>query len=225
MIIDKKDCVSTPPYNKGFTLAEVLITLVIIGVVAALTVPTMIAKYHEQQTVTKVKKFQSTISSALYRAIAENGTVDTWDYEGGADDTPVKLVEYFKPYLNIMKDCGAEYGCFYDGDLISLNGTGNNGNYDKYTDYYKLILNDGTTMAIRGDHRTEHCKNNSECGAILVDINGKNKPNIIGKDVFEFAIYKDKIGTHTSDSCKLTGSGWNCAKHILLYENMNYPAN
>jgi prepilin-type cleavage/methylation N-terminal domain protein len=43
--------------NKGFTLAEVLITLGIIGIVAAMTIPTILAKYQEKQTVIKTNIF------------------------------------------------------------------------------------------------------------------------------------------------------------------------
>lgn len=49
----------------GFTLAEVLITLGVIGVVAAFTVPTLINNYKEKVTVTKVKKFYLTMSQAV----------------------------------------------------------------------------------------------------------------------------------------------------------------
>ncbi len=64
--------------KKAFTLAEVLITLGIIGVVAALTIPSLIQKHREQVAVTKVKKAYSMISQAYLMAIAENGTVDNW---------------------------------------------------------------------------------------------------------------------------------------------------
>ena len=42
--------------NKGFTLAEVLITLAIIGIVAAMTIPTLISDYQDRVNVTKMKK-------------------------------------------------------------------------------------------------------------------------------------------------------------------------
>ena len=51
--------------NNGFTLAEVLITLGIIGVVAALTIPTLVANYQKKVTVTKVKKVYVTLNNAL----------------------------------------------------------------------------------------------------------------------------------------------------------------
>ena len=75
----------------GFSLAEVLITLGIIGVVASLTLPSVINKYQEKVTVTKVKKAYSTMNNALFSAISENGEVDTWDYpyyNAGTENVP-----------------------------------------------------------------------------------------------------------------------------------------
>lgn len=62
----------------GFTLAEILITLGIIGIVAALTVPMFVERYREKVIVNKLKKFYSSYSQAFAMAVAENGTVDTW---------------------------------------------------------------------------------------------------------------------------------------------------
>ena len=61
--------------QNAFTLAEVLVTLAIIGVVTALTIPSVIARYQEKQTVAAVRKFYSEASDAYNRAIAENDEV------------------------------------------------------------------------------------------------------------------------------------------------------
>ena len=62
----------------AFTLAEVLITLGIIGVVAAMTLPTLTQKQNERETVVRLKKAYSLLSQAVLAEMAENGTVDTW---------------------------------------------------------------------------------------------------------------------------------------------------
>ena len=64
--------------KSAFTLAEVLITLGIIGVVAALTIPSLIQKYEEKQTVSQVKKAYSEISQAYMSAVQGEGTPDNW---------------------------------------------------------------------------------------------------------------------------------------------------
>ena len=62
----------------AFTLAEVLITLVIIGVIAAITVPSLINKTNNQETVSRLKKAYSTMSQATNMIIAENGPATSW---------------------------------------------------------------------------------------------------------------------------------------------------
>ena len=59
---------------KGFTLAEVLITLVIIGVIAAMTIPTLINKTNNQEYVSRLKKAYSVLSAATNQLIFEDGT-------------------------------------------------------------------------------------------------------------------------------------------------------
>lgn len=63
----------------GFTLAEVLITLGIIGVVAALTIPTIVTKYRRQATETRLKKFYSVVNQAIQMSIAEKGSITLED--------------------------------------------------------------------------------------------------------------------------------------------------
>lgn len=60
----------------GFTLAEVLITLGVIGIVTALTLPSVVANYQKQKTVSFVKKFYNEINNAIKLSVAENGDVD-----------------------------------------------------------------------------------------------------------------------------------------------------
>ncbi len=59
--------------KKGFTLAEILITLAIIGVVAVLTIPTVVRNYQKTQTVTQLKKVYSALSNTTNFAIADYG--------------------------------------------------------------------------------------------------------------------------------------------------------
>src|SRR5574344_1975347 len=88
--------------SKSFTLAEVLIVLGIIGVIAAICLPTLIKKYQQHETVTGLKKQYSAMSQVLQRAIADNGDVSDWDWS----DLTVFVKTYFIPYMSIMSDCG-----------------------------------------------------------------------------------------------------------------------
>src|SRR5574344_1983983 len=85
--------------NKGFTLAEVLIVLSIIGIVAAMTIPTLINKIQKHSDFVAFKKEFSVISDAAARIRADNGgsMADVVGYNNYA--------ELFKPYLKVLKYC------------------------------------------------------------------------------------------------------------------------
>lgn len=225
--------------RNAFTLAEVLITLGVIGIIAAMTLPTLLNKYNEQVTVTKVKKFYSTINQALLFAIKNNGTVDTWDYiEKDEENDSIlsnKLANYLKPYLKISKDCGIEKGCIGNNHYYDLSNNIWNA-YGLSPMYYKLILNDGSFLWIRRNlylpdspcADTDGGYKNT-CGVIWFDVNGSKQPNIIGKDTFVFIVLKDRIMPHNGycstqdkDNNPSSPFGWGCARHILQYGNMNY---
>ena len=63
---------------KGFTRAETLITLGIIGIVAAMTLPVIVGKYKKQVTVSHLKKFYTTMNQALKRSEVDNGEFKYW---------------------------------------------------------------------------------------------------------------------------------------------------
>ena len=98
----------------GFTLAEVLVTLGIIGVVAAMTMPALIQNYRNQVVETRLKKFYSTMNQAIAMSIKDNDDVETWTYfnddqkdEDGntinrTDDNDKSFNNYLAPYLKII---------------------------------------------------------------------------------------------------------------------------
>src|SRR5574344_319946 len=94
-------------YHKfAFTLAEVLITLGIIGVVAALTLPSLIQNYREKETVTRVKAAYSILGQAFQRAITEDGTPDNWGMSGMYDETTHEiLANKIIPYMKVTDNC------------------------------------------------------------------------------------------------------------------------
>ncbi|MDR1327404.1 MAG: prepilin-type N-terminal cleavage/methylation domain-containing protein, partial [Heliobacteriaceae bacterium] len=103
--VELLDCLALRARNDraGFTLTEVLITLGIIGVVAALTMPALIQKHKRQEVSVRLKKFNSTMSQALIFAEAEYGDAREWDRSGTAEET---FNTYFKPYLRMDKSVG-----------------------------------------------------------------------------------------------------------------------
>ena len=212
----------------AFTLAEVLITLGIIGVVAALTIPTLIENHREQVTVNKVKKFYSTVSQAFLLARNENDSITNWVDSSEEYDKPKAaaiIAEKIIPHLKILKDCGFSSGCV-PTKVYLLKGELWSSVYDTSNSYYKSILADGSVMWFRSSIGTSFCQDtdggyNNVCGIILYDFNGTQEPNTIGRDIFIFVILQNSIMPERYN-CNLTSAGWGCAEYILRTGKMDY---
>ena len=88
---------------RGFTLAEVLITLGIIGVVAALTIPTLISNNNKRIVETRLAKFYSTINQAIELSEVENGPKEKWDTLQWNQSSEEWYAKYLAPYLKTTK--------------------------------------------------------------------------------------------------------------------------
>ena len=108
MFIDTSGNIRRP----AFTLAEVLITLGIIGIVASLTMPTLIANYKKQETISRLKKAYSIINQALKLSEAQNGEYSQWE-DGQSLGADAYLQKYWLPYFNILKICYSFKECGY----------------------------------------------------------------------------------------------------------------
>lgn len=151
----------------AFTLAEVLITLGIIGIVAALTLPALNQHYKRQEVETRLQKFYSTMNQALKQSELDNGDFTTWEYNiktnGRDNDTNVEWYnKYLAPYLKPLKvdiDNSNNYVLIYftDGSMVLLRRAGttynyfpNAKNYEKLKDEFIDIETIGTSTKILG---------------------------------------------------------------------------
>ncbi|MBR1754220.1 hypothetical protein IJ732_05220 [bacterium] len=224
---ERREGVAILCYRKvAFTLAEVLITLGIIGVVAALTIPTLMQKTNERETVSKVKKMFSVLTNAYsnYKVDNENNFGEfEMDEEGSTG-----VFNMFKPYLNIAKNCGTgETDCMFNGAYSYKNGSIQPQSLGPADYAYKAILSDGSLLIFRGNPTGDH----SPVYHIFYDVNGEKGPNSWGKDYFEFDVLKDKIipaGVPESNDpfdehCASDNSeGWGCAAWIIYKDNLDY---
>ena len=170
----------------AFTLAEVLITLAIIGIVAAMTIPTLISNYQEKATVTRLKETYSMLSQAYQFAVNDYGNTASWKF--GIDmydpNAHIAMANYFKPYLKLSADCvgkSQEYVKEHCAAVPSMSLEKN---------ATAMRLNNGATLYFRiwspnCDSHYAAIKEATTCGQIIVQTNPM-KSNENGKDTFWF---------------------------------------
>lgn len=221
-------------FKPAFTLAEVLITLGIIGIVAAMTIPTLIQKNFEKQTVTKLRETQSILAQAMKMAEEEYGDPSGWGLTGANSESAVIIAKNLKPYLKLAADCGvndSKYACVSKNQYKRLNGE-NHGDYAiSRNDCYKIALLNGSSIWWRATYGVGE----DRLITFWIDVNGKYQPNMYGKDLFVFVYEKssNSIKPHGSNkkddywenSCKKNSTGFGCAYYVLQNQNMNYLHN
>ena len=180
--------------KKAFTLAEVLITLGIIGVVAAMTIPTLMQKCFEIQTVARFKEVNSILSQAIKLAVEENGEVSSWGNINQINEaSALAIAKNLKPHLKLAHDCGT-----YDDKNMCIarvytlmNGKVAGAGYATNKSYYKVVLMNGSSIFWRGRYGGDYPKNGEvPIMAFFFDINGSKGPNIVGHDLFSFVYYE-----------------------------------
>ena len=157
----------------AFTLAEVLITLGIIGLVAALTLPTIIKNYQKKVTVERLKKVYSTLSQAVQMSVKDNDEIEGWNFDLSTKDF---MNKYLIPYIKDIKS---------EDEKVAENQSAQ-----------RYVLADGTAI------RAWSWKNSEikPFFMLYVDINGDKSPNIYGKDIFVFHIFSQESNRYNAGS-------------------------
>ena len=217
---------------EAFTLSEVLITLVIIGVIAAITIPAVIANYTEQEKYSRVKKAYSTLANAMTRLRADGGDGIFEVSDSDINSTKSWFDNYMKPYIVTTKVCYDTAGCWNKGNTIKLNGQTESYNRSGTcigSACITAVLNDGTLININvnsGSDAMSLAKTNvTSANSVFVhfDINGEKKPNQIGKDIFVTIFtenglvpaYSNATHAQIEADCSSTGSGYSCIQKYL----------
>lgn len=226
--------------KKAFTLAEILIVLGIIGLIADMTIPTLVQKVDEKITVTKVKKIYSNLSQAYTLSVVENGPPEDWATADTAGQASMEFFQALAPSLKFLKICGTQKGCF--PDVVYCNPKANqicSLNIDNYEDVTKAQLQDGSGFLVQSDNPkcdggvSEDPKLSGQiCASLEVDINGFKKPNQYGVDIFSFWMTKTGIipkggsrDTNSFETRCLAQTSFvanHCAAWVIYNENMDY---
>ncbi len=207
--------------KRAFTLAEVLITLGIIGVVAAITIPSLNQKLEDQRNMSSLKKVYSILQQATNMVISEHEAPEYWWIEDGKEE-PVKIIyEYYKPYFNAMRMCPNTTGC-WGYPTKNLNGSVYWSEHNSSWYQYSYTLADGVNVLLdiydAGNIPNFGMNINYPCPVFWVDINADKLPNQIGRDIFAFLVTRKGLqpaGLDNTDSCITGGSGWGCVSRII----------
>ena len=175
----------------GFTLAETLIVMGIIGVVAALTLPNLNSSTGDKEKVSKLQKIYSNLQDAFSRAEAVYGPVENWCPGCDNSKASAKFQGRLLDFLKVSKVCdsSSEHTCFTEYD--------DNG-FEYVQSTPAFILSDGSSIILIGQgHETSlaapgitaDVPEKHVYGLIWVDLNGVNKgKNTGGDDIFSFTI-------------------------------------
>ncbi|MGN0030794.1 MAG: prepilin-type N-terminal cleavage/methylation domain-containing protein [Candidatus Gastranaerophilaceae bacterium] len=181
--------------KKAFNLAEILITLGIIGVVAAMTIPNIITKYQKAQTIAHLKESYSIILQAVKLSEEENGDAESWDWElkenKNIDEFFEKyILNYLGSYSKTKKNITWKRLGTSGSDQFSHNGT------PKWMLKNGMII--GTTDRAFPYYSSTNGQNRLKLSLpITIDLNGYSGPNRYGRDVFMFSIFPRTVKLNT----------------------------
>ncbi len=227
--------VLTKRQKHGFTLAETLITLAIIGIVAAMTVPNLMSNYRKHNLETTLAATYSILSSAIKTAQAETGSSMEELLEscyvsneaGGNDATRSDCFvnTVLKPYVKYSKAC--DYNVSFVNCEIMQKFNKNVKSYKnltgepetsygglKYFSYSRIQLNNGVPISV-------YWHSNNPAPIIYVDVNGAAGPNQSGADYFLFSLMEEnpiKKQTHIGANYVAT-DGLRCYDGNALSDN------
>mgnify|MGYP004704990623 CR=1 FL=1 len=194
--------------KKGFTLSETLICLGIVGVVAALTVPSVMKNYQKRLLTNQLQKTYYQIANAT-QTIMDTEHVDNF-YETTAGQCSKKedcekSLEYWMNnyFLPVKKNCGK------NANNLCLAGlapdsykTMNDTNAGTIDNQYCIQTSDGAAICSRIQDK---------CLSLIVDVNGPAAPNMSGRDVFSMDIHQDGSISDYGSGCANNAFGCSAA--------------
>lgn len=151
--------------KKGYTLAEVMVALALIGVIAALTIPTFVADSYNRTYAAKLSTTITALETALFSMISNEVVNDLSETEFSSNKNAIQK------YIKISNFSTSSNNCSF---------TLKNGAEVDYTNSSKSETKDGITY--------------DSIGTFNIDVNSKSvKPDIKGRDQFLFRIGNDGV--------------------------------
>lgn len=166
--------------KKGFTLAEVLITLGIIGIVAAMTMPIMNAKTKDLVLKNQYKKSQNILANGYKLMMAKSSTYQVEELPFLTICNDIKCVSNeHKNIFSIIDDTAGNLS--YDNlpQEYSIKDKSDKSQFNWEDTKYIFITNDGMIFGLASDKELSSF-------SIISDVNGIKLPNIVKKDLYKF---------------------------------------
>ena len=207
----------------AFSLAEVLVVVGLIGVVASLTLPNLNRSTSDKEFVARYMKSYAELSTAVGSAVAKYGPISSWIANASTDEEKSKIVATrISQYMKFTKSCGTGSGCGSSGLVKYLNGSSAGGfDSNNNKDDYKYILANGVSLSIQG-YNTPSAE---------IDLDGKNLSTYTwGMDYFGFDFDENTgevkpYGWNKTEADMLSDcfqTGFSCGMWITRTGNMDY---
>lgn len=224
--------------KKGFTLSEVMVAMSLVGIVAALTIPTFIANGRNRANATKLSTVVSAVENAFTSMLASEGYPDIAETAWGINPTAGNLGVYLK-----LSGSKAALSDYYGTStpFLTLNQVGENPDKTDLVCETKngayLIYQKNAISRKLADVQSIGGAVADSIGRLIIDVNGKSKPNVWGRDVFyfrigekgllypagskNFSILEKNTNTHTWDSaesdyaCNGTTKNSGCSARLI----------
>lgn len=199
--------------EKGFTLVETLMTLTVIGVIAALTIPTLIENIQLQEAKKAWKNNYSLMAAAYTKALTAAGTSSLLDIPGY--DSTLGIKNIFAGQLSTTKNCDSNSygeGCWtYQVTNLQTPVTSGRGGSPagSNTTSPGFTLNNGAFVYVSNVGVTNYSSSIRYYAIIFVDVNGDEAPNQPGKDLFGFVVLENSIKPYPYGSTDGYGNACN----------------
>lgn len=221
--------------RNGFTLAEMLITIAVIGFIAVLTIPILTRVKQDRDIVARVEVARSVLAQATQMAESQSGSLEQWDLTN-MDEKEI-FDTYYKPTLRVITNCFASGSdCWVETRNFKNDSPAEDGAKYGITGNKKnsLVLQDGLNVTMTKvasvDDKLGVYSSLPTSLVFMVDVNGQNSPNKMGQDVFAFVLTENGLlpaGTdNDSGNCQksseLGDDFWDCSARVLNEGKRNY---
>ena len=215
----------------AFTLAEVLITLGVIGVVAAISMPVLMSTYRKRQLETQIKAAYSTIQQTLRFAEVDGVSYDMAIQDGNDASMKEWFDTFMAPHLKVEQVCYNKPGCWHKKGIVKSmtgaapryeNNNGIGGNIITFKIAKGVMFNiDGNTAA---DMASFGIDTDSDGLTFYFDANGDTPPNRIGKDIYIMVWSSQGLvpagysrsKAQVEANC-LNGDGYFCLQYVISH--------